>query len=104
MIYRVVTVTIQPSKKEEYWQWGREIVQLWNEARVNVLGIFQATGEEGQDLAIWITVHRSEGEAQELFQQMYANDKGGEVIARRPPLVADTEIMWMQPWELSPLK
>jgi hypothetical protein len=104
VVYRIVTVTIQPGRAEEYWQWSREIVQLWNEARVNTLGIFQATSEGGQDLAIWITGHRSEGEAQELFQQMYGSDKGQEVITRRPPLVADTKIIWMQPWEMSPLK
>ena len=104
MLYRVVTVTIQPGKTEEYWQWSQEVVRFWNEARVNVLGIFQATSEEGQDLAIWITVHSSEEEAQELFQQMYGTDRGQEIMTRRPPLVVDTKIIWMQPWELSPLK
>ena len=104
MVYRIVTVTIQPGRAEEYWQWSREVAQLWNEARVNIIGIFQAGDEEGQDLAIWITGHKSEGEAQELFQQMYGSGNGQEVIARRPPLVADTKMIWMQPWELSPLQ
>jgi len=104
MVYRVVTVTIQPGKTEEYWEWSREIVQLWHEVGVNTLGIFQAKGEEGQDLAIWITTHESEEEAQQQFGQMYGTDKGQELIAQRPPLVADTRTMWMQLWEHSPAK
>jgi len=104
MQYRVVTVTIQSGKTEDYWQWSRDVIRLWQEVGINTLGIFRAKDEAARDLAIWITIHGSEKEAEQQFTQMYGTAKGQKIMARRPPLVADTRITWMELWEHSPSK
>ena len=91
MHLRVVRVTIAPGRTEAYWAWSRDILELWDEAGVvRAGGPYAATGANGEDIGIWLTVHDSEQQAREQFQALYSAGRGKELIALRPPLVAET--------------
>ncbi len=91
MYLRVVRVTIAPGKTEAYWAWAREILQLWDAAGVvRAGGPYAATGTAGEDVGVWLTVHESEEQASQQFRELYATGRGKELIALRPPLVAET--------------
>ncbi|MFN0095515.1 MAG: hypothetical protein ACKVVT_12170 [Dehalococcoidia bacterium] len=100
MFLRVVTVTIASGQEDAYWAWSREVLALWD-ARgvVRAGGPYAAAGAEGESLAIWLTVHASEAEMRDEFTRLYADDPGAALMARRPPLVANTLMSTYAPWD-----
>jgi hypothetical protein len=48
---------------------------------------------------VWLTVHESEEQARQQFAELYAGGRGKELIALRPPLVAETTGGSWAPWD-----
>ncbi len=100
MHLRVVRVTIAPGKTEAYWAWSAEILKLWDEAGVvRAGGPYATKGPSGEDVGVWLTVHESEEQAGKQFQGLYEAGRGKELIALRPPLVAETTGGSFAPWD-----
>ena len=91
MYLRCVRVTIAPGRRNDYWAWAKEILGLWEDHGVRRAGgPYSLTGAAGEDIGLWLTVHDSEQQAREQFQALYSAGRGKELIALRPPLVAET--------------
>jgi hypothetical protein len=91
MFLRVVRVVIAPGQKEAYWSWAREILDLWDAGGIQRAGGPYATkGPDGEDIAIWLTVHSDESANASDFRKMYSEGHGKALIERRPPLVSST--------------
>jgi hypothetical protein len=102
MFLRVIRVVIAPGQTDAYWSWAREILRLWDAHGVQRAGGPYATkGPNGEDIAIWLTVHADEASIRDEFRAMYSESPGKELIARRPPLVAETTSQIHPAWDVS---
>lgn len=100
MLLRVVRVTIAPGREADYWAWSRDILRLWDEHGVRRAGgPYAGRGAGGEHTATWLTVHESEEQAREEFRSMYSGGRGQELIALRPPLVANTTSDHYPDWD-----
>jgi hypothetical protein len=99
MILRAVFVTIAPERTADYWAWGREIVALWDShGIVRHGGPFMGEGTDGEDTAVWLTLHDSEQGAEDEFRSMYGTPEGRVLLERRRPLVDETSIANYSPF------
>lgn len=100
MQLRAVRVTIAPGKTTDYWAWAREIVALWDEhGIVRAGGPYALKGPHGEDVALWLSLHGPADDVRAEFQKLYAAGRGAELIAQRPPLVADTVTTLHPDWD-----
>ncbi len=100
MILRAVYVAIAPTQKDAYWAWAREILALWDANGIRRHGgPFQGRGSNGEDTAVWLTLHESEQTAGDEFREMYSTPAGRELLERRPALVSDTRLENYSPFE-----
>jgi hypothetical protein len=100
MYLRVVRVQLVPGKFNDYWSWASEIVALWDDYHViRVGGPYRHRGPAGEDIAIWLTAHETEAAMRDEFRDMYASERGAALIARRPPLVAETTTAAYADWD-----
>ena len=87
-------------KAAAYWAWSAEVVALWDaNGVVRAGGPYASTSASGEDLAVWLTVHRSEDEMRAEFTRLYADGPGRALMARRPALVANTIVGVFGPWD-----
>jgi hypothetical protein len=99
MHLRIVNVTIAPGKTGDYWDWAAEIIALWDRHGIRRAGgPYRMANSRGQDVGIWLTVHDSAEAGRDEFARMYATEEGKALIARRPPLVADTTFSTGEDW------
>ncbi len=100
MILRSVYVTIAPGCTADYWSWASEIVTLWDKHSIQRNGgPFLGKSPNGEDTALWLTLHDSEQRATEEFREMYKTPEGRELLERRPALVAETILANYSPFE-----
>lgn len=100
MYLRTVRVTLNEGKFDEYWEWAKEIVTLWDGARViRAGGPYKFKDASDQDVALWITVHNTEEECRQLFADLYQTPEGARLISLRPPLVKETETRAFHEWD-----
>ena len=100
MHLRAVIVTIAPGQTEAYWEWARDIVALWDAHGIRrASGPFRAKAADGADMAVWTTAHDTLEEIEGEFREMYATDRGRELIAQRPPLVSHTALRIYEQWD-----
>ena len=93
MMLRAVYVTIAPGRTDEYWEWARQILELWEAHGIRRHGgPFRGTDTHGRDTALWLTWHDSDEAEQREFKEMYAQPSGRALIERRAPLVVDTRM------------
>lgn len=101
MIMRAVFVTIAPDSTEAYWSWARAILALWDKHGIRRHGgPFQSKGPDGEDTALWLTLHDSEQAASDEFREMYATPEGRELLDQRPALVRETTLQNYSPFEV----
>ena len=94
MILRAVYVTIAPGRTDDYWAWAHDIVALWDQHNIKRHGgPYKGSGADGEDTAVWLTIHTSEQAAHDEFRAMYTTPDGRELLDKRPPLVADTQVV-----------
>ncbi len=99
MILRSVRVTLAPGKTEEYWEWAKDILALWDaHGVVRAGGPYAMKNPDGADVAIWLTVHNSEEEVTPLFRGIYGEGRGKELIALRPAMVSDSVTTVLENW------
>ena len=98
MIMRAVTVTIAPGKRDDYWAWARDIVELWDSKGVKRAGGPYRLREEDQDVAAWLTLHENMAEIEDEFRTLYSDGVGKTLIEQRPPLVAETTVAYYDEW------
>ena len=100
MFLRSVTVTIAPGKTEAYWEWAKEIVDLWDSHHVTRAGgPYRWRAADGKEMALWLTVHENEDEIANEFRTLYAEGRGRELIEQRPPLVEHTDSAVFSEWD-----
>lgn len=102
MFLRAVTVTIAPGKTEAYWEWAKQIVDLWDShGVVRAGGPYRWQTAAGREMALWLTVHETEEEIAGEFRTLYAEGRGKELIEQRPPLVEHTDSAIYREWDLA---
>lgn len=102
MILRVVRTVIAPGREADYWAWSAEILALWDEAGIRRAGgPYSMRAPGGEEVGVWLTVHESEEQARSEFQSLYAEGRGSDLIALRPPLVASTTTDLAVDWDPS---
>ena len=98
----MVRATIAPGKTAAYWAWAKQILELWDAAGVRRAGgPYAAKGADGEEIGLWLTLHETEEEMLTEFQRLYADGRGKELIAERPPLVAHTAVETYPDWDTS---
>ena len=101
MQLRTVRVTIAPGQTATYWAWARESVALWDAHGIRRAGgPYAFKGPDGEDVALWITVHDDGGDVREEFREMYSSGRGKDLIEQRPPLVAETTSTLSNDWDI----
>ncbi len=102
MIMREVRVTIAPGKRDDYWAWARDIVELWDAHGVRRAGgpyrLQDDSDGQSRDVALWLTLHESMAEIEDEFRTLYSDGPGKALIEQRPPLVAETTHDYWDEW------
>mgnify|MGYP002864676981 FL=1 len=100
MILRAVYVKIEPGRTDDYWAWANDILALWDEHGIQRHGgPYKGKGANGEDTAVWLTLHHSEQAAHDEFRAMYTTPAGRALLDARPPLVADTDVINYTPFD-----
>ncbi len=100
MILRAVYVTVEPGRNDDYWSWADDILELWDEHGIQRHGgPYKSKGPDGEDTAVWLTLHHSEQHAHDEFRAMYTTEAGRALLEKRPPLVADTSVINYTPYD-----
>ena len=99
MILRSVKVTIAGGQYDAYWSWSREILKLSEKGGIRRAGgPYSYSGPNGEQVALWLSVHESESDASSEFKALYASGLGRELILKRPDMVSASETATYSDW------
>jgi hypothetical protein len=90
MLFELRQYRTRPGQRENWVKYMEEVIIPFQTARgMTILGSF--TGEEEDDLYVWIRRFESEQERERLYKAVYESDEWKNTIAPKIPEMMDRE-------------